>query len=614
MDVALSIITGVGLRLVILAASGPNPANRIPTALLGVWEGGAVHQLASRSQSPPLDHALAYILRLAFDILLWRSVPTVATIGLCTAIGVLASESLYPYAESAMLETKVKDRIRERRHRHPRVVHDVPALSVPYPPRVRAYQNPPDTPSSTLASGESSEQQPQLSTPQFPQIPPRTPPSFFLHENSELSPAPKPIQVQTLESSSPFISEVLPPRPASALAAVLEKSPPPPSPLIQGLNLPTPPETAERSDPSDQTNEDYQENVQASRRLSTIHEASGDEGTPPDTSSQATDMEDTNEPPHSAPLPVPNRSLAEGTISRWLTSQANSSDPIFNAPFLDALPVPVPVRHRSAEPLWDIATPTADRGFRQGPDGVFEVQVGHEPDDYYAMEEAGVPMLTPGTKKNMETDAEPEGDPLPTPLRTRRQPTQPAADAASGLLSPLALDVNSGLNSDEELAARTRLRSNGEAILMVPPKTLPTTDEDAPATGTLSQNLLLQPPLPSSGLLISKAPSPPSSPETVTSDISNASALSTLVPSKLYVRGDEIRKEAWALEQNRSRIDAERIKAEHERRVADALRLKVQLREVEKEISKLHEKAARRYYAGELLSSTYVVAAIVNSL
>ena len=607
MDVALSIVAGVGLRLVILAASGPNPANRIPTALLGVWEGGAVHQLASRSQSPPLDHALAYILRLAFDILLWRSVPTVATIGLCTAIGVLASESLYPFAESAVVETKVKDRIRERRHRHPRVVHDVPVLSVPYPPRVRAYQNPSTTHASTLASGGSQEHQPQLSTPQFPQIPPPTPPSFFLHENSELSPAPKPMQAQAQELASPFIPEAIPPRPASALAVVLEKSPP--SPLIQGLNLPTPPETAERSDPSDQTNEDYQENLQASRRLSTIHEASGDEATPPDTSSQATEMDETNEPPHSAPLPVPNRTLADGTVSRWLTSQASSSDAIFNAPFMGALPVPVPVRHRSTEPLWHIETPTADHDFRQGLDGVFEVQVGHEPDEYYAMDEDG-------TKKDTkaETDAEPEGNPLPTPLRTRRQPTQPVADAATGLLSPLALDVNSGLNSDEELAARARSQSTGEAILMVPPKTLPTSDEEAPATGSLSQNLLLQPPLPSSGLLISKAPSPPSSPETVTSDISNASVLSTLVPSKLYVRGDEIRKEAWALEQNRSRIDAERIKAEHERRVADALRLKVQLREVEKDITKLHEKAARRYYAGKFLSSTYVVVAIANSL
>jgi hypothetical protein len=76
------------------------------------------------------------------------------------------------------------------------------------------------------------------------------------------------------------------------------------------------------------------------------------------------------------------------------------------------------------------------------------------------------------------------------------------------------------------------------------------------------------------------------------------SQLSTRVPSKLFLKADEYRKLARQEEQSRDILDNERKTAEAQGRTVDALMLKIRLRELDDRVYKLHEKAARRYYAG----------------
>ena len=76
------------------------------------------------------------------------------------------------------------------------------------------------------------------------------------------------------------------------------------------------------------------------------------------------------------------------------------------------------------------------------------------------------------------------------------------------------------------------------------------------------------------------------------------SQLSTRVPSKLFLKADEYRKQARQEEQSRDLLDTQRKAAEAQGRTAEALMLKIRLRELDERAYKLHEKAARRYYAG----------------
>jgi len=75
------------------------------------------------------------------------------------------------------------------------------------------------------------------------------------------------------------------------------------------------------------------------------------------------------------------------------------------------------------------------------------------------------------------------------------------------------------------------------------------------------------------------------------------SQLSTRVPSKLFLKAEEYRKQARQEEQSRQLLDIERRTAETQGRAAEALMLKIRVRELDDRVYKLHEKAARRYYA-----------------
>jgi hypothetical protein len=69
----------------------------------------------------------------------------------------------------------------------------------------------------------------------------------------------------------------------------------------------------------------------------------------------------------------------------------------------------------------------------------------------------------------------------------------------------------------------------------------------------------------------------------------------------LNLEADEYRKQARQEEELRDLLYTLRKAAEAQGRMAEALMLKIHLRELDKRVYRLHEKAARRYYAGFLL-------------
>jgi hypothetical protein len=119
-------------------------------------------------------------------------------------------------------------------------------------------------------------------------------------------------------------------------------------------------------------------------------------------------------------------------------------------------------------------------------------------------------------------------DPDPDPLRTPQQLEQLVED----ILSPLTLDVKSGLDSQSELS-RDPTPTRDE-----PPSA---TIEDLAIPGSLSQNTLLHPPLPPSGPLIRRPTPPPESPPSPSisshSGLSDISVLSTRYPTNYMVEG-----------------------------------------------------------------------------
>jgi hypothetical protein len=75
--------------------------------------------------------------------------------------------------------------------------------------------------------------------------------------------------------------------------------------------------------------------------------------------------------------------------------------------------------------------------------------------------------------------------------------------------------------------------------------------------------------------------------------------LSTRVPTKLFLRADQLRQKAREEEKIRAQLEEKRKLAESEGRTMEALALKIQVREMDAEAYKLHEKAARRYFVGK---------------
>jgi len=614
MDITLSILAGFGLRLFLASTTDVGSANRLAMAALGLWEGIVVHQISGRSLSPHLDHILAFVLRIMVDLLVTKDLRRMAMVVLWSVFGVFASELVTPH-DSLRAAVEKEVRRRERRHKHSRSVPAaVPIIAVPLPPRVRAYRQP------GPEQGQLSEPPylppippPQSSTPLFPMDRPPTPPSFFLQENTILSPSPKPVQLQlqTVEDEgSP--RGALPVRPRSGLATMFDQSPESGSPLPVPMHLPTPPESAQSGNPSDgpiDANDTYHEHVSRfETQLSTIHELSSPEDgvTPPER--------------HDADFGS-NVHLQQQETTIFLASVPIKPQPesIFLNPFAatssDVLPLPVRMGHQ--EPLWQIQTPIdATFGFNHG------AQERMNPIGDYREDSDPDELRTPGVRATlmMETDNEHETDPLQTPIQlATTMKTQDNNDSdAKEQLSPLGLNVRSALDNDNEynrVSDETPPSSASYSHDTYPNQDDgPPEDEygeeeenDTPMPGSLSHFPILQPPLPPSGPLFPISPPspppestpPPASPATIISDTSAISTLSTRVPTTLFKRAEELRKKAREEESLRSDLDLQRKRAESEGRTHDALRLRIRIRDMDAEAQKLHEKAARRYFVGE---------------
>ena len=205
-------------------------------------------------------------------------------------------------------------------------------------------------------------------------------------------------------------------------------------------------------------------------------------------------------------------------------------------------------------------------------------------------------LRTPGLRNtlNAETDNE-QDDALLTPVQMN---SGEDLEAARGQLSPLGLNVHSGLGSDNTIHV-SDVEVHSSDLL---PDTLTRNEACIPAS--LSQNLLLQPSLAPSGSFHAHSSPPgspvPPSPSTIFSDTSMLSQLSTRVPSRLVLKANEYRNQARQEEQSRAVLDQERKTAEAQGKMREAFMLKVRLRELDDNALKLHEKAARRFYAGQL--------------
>lgn len=591
MEVVLSIVAGLGLRLFLASATDEGNSNKLTTALLGVWEGVVVHQVSGRSESPKFDHLLAYGLRLVIDLLASKDVQRMAMVILCSGIAATVSESVTPYA---VLRSEIKngrEREKERRHKPTHTEpFTIPILSTPLPPRVRAYK--PDHLPVTSTPAPLA-QEPIPSTPQFE---PPSPPSFWLQEpdiSDIYSPAPKQVQVSVIQKpkTSPTDSDALPVRPHSGVAAILESNSPPPIPVP----FPTPPDSAVPSDGQLDNNNDSKNDSKSrfERHLYTIPEMSSSEGGSPPADTEAQNQVEASaaaEPQSAhmsasatmAPLPVPNAHmgrLPSSNLSQWLANTSDA-DAVFTHPFSPTnsppgpAPLPVPVRIRQQDLSPQVLVPARLGKVEEDAESV----VANDDDDM---------LRTPPASKGLPWNTDP--DPDPDPLQTPRQLDQPPEN----ILSPLTLDVKSGLDSQSEFSREpTPTRDEPQSA----------TIEDLPIPGSLSKNTLLHPPLPPSGSLFRKSTPPPELPPSPSisnhSGLSEISVLSTRIPKQLYGRGEELRRKAREGEKIRAELEDERRRAEREGRPLEALSLRIKVRDLDNEAQKLHEKAARRYYAG----------------
>jgi len=593
MEVVLSIVAGLGLRFFLSSATDEGNSNKLTTTLLGMWEGVVVHQVSGRSESPKFDHFLAFGLRLVIDLLVSKDVQRMVMVILCSGLGAAVSESVVPYAILRSEIKKEREREKERRHKPARAEPlSVPILSTPLPPRIRAYRPPDLLP--VTSTPAPLRQEPIASTPLFE---PPTPPSFWLQEpdiSAIYSPPPKPVQVSVIEKPEaiPTDPDALPVRPHSGIAAILESGSPPPVPVP----FPTPPESALSAVASDGQMDNANESKndpksRFERHLYTIPEISSSEGGSPPTEAQnrghETSAPSDPQPGHmsastiTAPLPVPNadmRRLLPSNLNQWF-SNTSDADIIFARPFSPTnsppgpppLPVPIRIRQQDSSPQEPIPPHPANV---------------EEDIESVVADDDGDMLRTPLASKGLlwNTDADHDADPLQTPQRER-----PPED----MLSPLTLDVKSGLDSQSELSRdATPTRDEPQSA----------TIEDLAIPGSLSQNILLHPPLPPSGPLIRRSIPPPESPPSPSisshSGLSDISVLSTRIPNKLFGRGDELRQKAREIERAKVQIEEQRRRAEVAGKPIEALSLKVKVRDLDLETQKLHKKADRRYYAG----------------
>ncbi|KAG6813284.1 hypothetical protein H0H92_012439 [Tricholoma furcatifolium] len=177
MDVLLSIVTGLGLRLFLNGLDGS--LGRIAPILLGLWEGAAVYHLSTKSS---VDHYLAYALRIAIDLYFTANLHRAFTVLLCTTIGFVASDTLNPQP----------------------------------PPRVRRKTSRSSNP--LHPTRDSQDALPPSSTPAVRPSRPPTPPSFFLQDESEVQ-SPHPSHSNDDPATSPPPKPILLPTPPLTLTS-----------------------------------------------------------------------------------------------------------------------------------------------------------------------------------------------------------------------------------------------------------------------------------------------------------------------------------------------------------------------------------------------------------
>ncbi|KAK0485724.1 hypothetical protein IW261DRAFT_743911 [Armillaria novae-zelandiae] len=97
MDSVFTAIAGLGIRFALRFTSG-SQRSRIGPMLLGFWEGVCVHYSANASPNPRVSY-LAYLLRIALDLLLSDNIFSVFLTILWTILGVLFSEALGTHHE-----------------------------------------------------------------------------------------------------------------------------------------------------------------------------------------------------------------------------------------------------------------------------------------------------------------------------------------------------------------------------------------------------------------------------------------------------------------------------------------------------------------------------------
>lgn len=552
MDVAFSLVTGLGFRVYLLRIT--SPASSISPMILGLLEGIFVHQLSFHPppfvSSSPLDHYLALGLRFLVEFLIAGDWSRIRIVALWMAIGTSISELLFPGLPSnfdARVKTSPSSRTRRQRPR---------SDASHAPSRMRVYQEPEELPSHLPAStpikptiqvhthASRSDDQTFVS-PNFP-LP--TPPSFFLHPESEPSPFPNsptsPLKPVIASVSSPVQA-----RPTSALAFYeTGKSTQPASTsrncavpsLRPSLLPPTPPDSTLRertldsrvdrlstideiTSRSEHVSEDIELNPQQKEQSSILITHGGED-----------------------PLPVPN------PTSHYVRAE-DGTPKVSTIPSTE-IPLPVPPSLGPSSEIGDkLRTPCRV---------LFEVG-DSDPDELNTP-----PALLPCISRNSST---PGGV------------SEPGKQKIA--LSPLILDSRS-IASDQEAMPVPGMILSSYAILQPPVAPRP--------FGSLLDTL---------SNTIPREVSDKSEDVKSPSDASDAeSVLSTRIPMRLLEHAEDIRKQAIEEGKELERLKAELCKARSEHRPRDVLFLKGDIKDADERMRKLHAKAARRFFAGNTIT------------
>jgi len=520
--------------------------------ILGLLEGIFVHRLSFHPppfvSSSPLDHYLALWLRFLVDFLIAGDWSRVKIITLWVAIGTSISELLFPGFPGnfdASVKTSSSSRTRRQRPKSD-------ASHVPSHPRV--YQEPeelhPRLPTSTptkptiQVDTHANRFDNQAFIP--PNFPLPTPPSFFLHPESEPSPFPD----SPTSSLKPAIAPVSSPvqtRPTSALAFYeTEKLTQPdcavPS-LRPSLLPPTPPDSTLRERTLDSGVD----------RLSTIDEiTSRSEHVSENIELNSSQKEQSSifiSHGGEEPLPVLN------STSQYF--RVEDGTPMVSTVPSTEIPLPVP-------PFLGPSSPSSRFGDKLRTPSKVMFKVGDsDPDELNTP-----PALRPCMSRNSST---PGGV------------SEPGKQTIA--LSPLILDSKT-IASDQEAMPVPGTTLSSYAILQPPVAPRPLGSLLDTLSGTIPREVSDK----------SKDVKPPS-------DASDAeSVLSTGIPMQLLEHAGDIRKQAIEEGKELERLKAELCKARCEHRPRDVLFLKGDIKDADERMKKLHAKAARRFFAGNTIT------------